>query len=103
MKRARLVAAGSLGAVSLPFIWGMAIEPYLVDWRDDVAEVPRLPAAWEGRELVLLADLQVGIWLANTRAIRTIVRRLVARRPSLVVIAGDFVLVTVRTGDKLSS
>jgi predicted MPP superfamily phosphohydrolase len=91
MKRARLVAAGPLGAVGLPLLWGMAIEPYLLEWRDEVAEVPRLPAAWEGRELVLLADLQVGIWLANTRAIRTIVRRLVARRPSLVVIAGDFV------------
>jgi uncharacterized protein len=91
VKHARLVAVGSLGAVGSPLIWGMAIEPYLVEWRDEVAEVPGLPAAWEGRQMALLADLQVGIRFANTRAIRGIVRRLVERPPALVVIAGDFV------------
>ena len=62
-----------------------------MDREREVAAIPDLPAAWEGQRVALIADLQVGIWLANTDMIRRIVALLVEERPALVLIAGDFV------------
>jgi uncharacterized protein len=71
--------------------WGTAIEPRMVDEQRVTAMVPNLPEAWSGEVLALIADLQVGMWLANTDTIRRIVARVVDARPAAVLIAGDFV------------
>ncbi|MGE3539658.1 MAG: metallophosphoesterase [Candidatus Tectimicrobiota bacterium] len=80
-----------LGGVVLLLLWGMGIEPRFIDEVEAVAYIPGLPAAWEGQRVALIADLQVGMWLGNTDTVRRIVRRLVARPPALVLIAGDFI------------
>lgn len=91
MKYLKYGLIGLAGVTILLLGWGMAIEPYLIDEREEIAEIPGLPAAWEGQRIALIADLQVGMWLANTSTIRRIVDRLIERQPALVLIAGDFI------------
>lgn len=71
-------------------LWGLA-EPYLVAVERHEVRLERLPASWDGRRLAVIADLQVGMWLANTWTVERIVRRIVRERPDAVLIAGDFV------------
>ena len=91
MKVARLLLAGAAGIMLLLLIWGAGIEPRLIDEEPQVAAIPGLPAAWESRRVAQISDLQVGMWLDNTGTIRRIVERLVAQRPAVVLITGDFI------------
>ena len=47
--------------------WGAGIEPRLVDYKEEVAVIPNLPPAWEGKRIALIADLHVGMWLGLRR------------------------------------
>ncbi len=76
--------------LSTLLVWGLLIEPRLIDVENEVAMLPNLPSAWEGRELALIADMQVGMWGANTGTARRIVQRLVDDPPAAVLVAGDF-------------
>jgi predicted MPP superfamily phosphohydrolase len=89
-RRARRLGAWLGGLLFLLLFWGVAVEPYQIDERHETAVLPGLPAEWEGREVVVIADFQIGMWAANTGTIERIVRRLVERRPAAVLIAGDF-------------
>lgn len=89
-RRARRVGAWLGGLLFLLLFWGVVVEPYRIDEQHETAVLPRLPAAWEGREVAVIADLQIGMWAANTGTVERIVRRLVERRPAAVLIAGDF-------------
>lgn len=80
-----------LGVVTLLLLWGVLIEPRIVAEEEQVARVPHLPPAWEGRRVGLIADIQVGMWFANTGTARRMVRRLVEERPGAALIAGDFI------------
>lgn len=79
------------GVFLLLVVWGVGIEPRLVDERIETADIPNLPRAWEGKRVALIADLQVGMWLDNTDTINRIVKRIIEERPAAVLIAGDFV------------
>src|SRR5438034_8729324 len=72
-------------------LYGTAIEPRFVDRDNQVAAIPNLPAEWEGKQVAIFADLQVGMWWANKDAARRLVRQVVKIQPALVLIAGDFV------------
>jgi hypothetical protein len=85
------VLGSVLGAVLGLLLWGVGIEPRLIDWRAEEAALEHLPPAWQGQQIALIADLQVGMWLDNVDTIRRIVDGLVERRPAAVLIAGDFV------------
>ncbi len=95
MKRTALwlgrIALALLVLVLLLLIWGVGIEPRLYTLRRETVSLPKLPAAWEGKEIALIADLQVGMWLGNTDTIRRVVARLVELKPDAVLIAGDFI------------
>jgi len=82
---------GLLGLSATYLTWGVAIEPYLIDREEYVAEIPNLPPAWEGKKVGLISDMQVGMWFGNTSTIRRIVNQLVEERPAVVLITGDFV------------
>ncbi len=71
-------------------LWGL-IEPYFIDVQEKEGFIPRLPAAWRGERVALIADFQVGMWLHNTPTIRRIVRKIIEERPACVLIAGDFI------------
>lgn len=84
-------AAGLLGLVMLLLAWGV-IEPRLIlDTEEEVARIPELPDSWEGQRVGLIADFQVGMWLANTGMVGRAVSELVEERPALVLVAGDFI------------
>jgi hypothetical protein len=72
-------------------LYGTAVEPRFVVRHDEAAPIPRLPPEWEGKKVAVFADLQVGMWWANTDAARRLVRTVVHIRPAAVLIAGDFV------------
>jgi predicted MPP superfamily phosphohydrolase len=78
-------------ALAAVLVYGAFIEPSMIDRRDETAEIPGLPAAWEGKRIAVIADLQVGMWLSNTATVRRIASLLASERPEVVLIAGDFV------------
>ena len=86
---ARVLVGLLLTALAL-VIWGAAIEPRMIDMEEETIRVRGLPPEWEGRQIALIADLQVGMWMANTGTARRIVERLVENPPAVVLIAGDF-------------
>ncbi|MEJ7862083.1 MAG: metallophosphoesterase [Pyrinomonadaceae bacterium] len=82
---------GLAGILILLLIWGAAIEPRLVDYNEETAVIPKLPAAWENKRVALIADLQIGMWLGNEDTVKKIVNRIIEERPAAVLVAGDFV------------
>lgn len=71
-------------------LWGFLVEPRLIDVQRETVVLAGLPDAWVGKRIALFADIQVGIWGANTGTARQVVARLVADPPAAVLIAGDF-------------
>lgn len=74
----------------LAVVWGSAIEPRLTDEVRVSANLPGLPEEWAGARVAVIADLQIGMWLANTDTVKRIVGRVVEERPAALLIAGDF-------------
>jgi predicted MPP superfamily phosphohydrolase len=72
-------------------VYGTAIEPRFVLTEREPASIPALPRSWEGKEVAVFADLQVGMWWANRDAARKVVRTIVELKPAVTLIAGDFV------------
>ncbi len=71
-------------------VWGVVIEPrFLLDTQEVEAEVPGLPAEWDGQRVALLADFQLGMWLDNDGAVEGAVEDAVAESVALVLVAGD--------------
>ena len=71
--------------------YSAAIEPRFVARNDEPARIPNLPDAWVGKHIVVFADMQVGMWWANTDAVRRAVRKTTEIHPAVVLLAGDFV------------
>lgn len=71
-------------------LWGL-LESYVLSVERHNVVLPHLPEAWKGQRIALISDLHVGMWLANTATVRKAVKRIVQERPTLVLIAGDFV------------
>lgn len=89
LKRTLLVSSVLLLVM---FVWGVLIEPrLLLDQQEETAEVPNLPATWEGQRIALLADFQVGMWWDNTGMVSKAIETTIEAQPRLVLIAGDFV------------
>ncbi|MGK7297250.1 MAG: metallophosphoesterase, partial [Candidatus Wenzhouxiangella sp. M2_3B_020] len=92
-KWAGLSTSGVVVLVLLAMVaWGTVIEPrFLLDVREETAEVRDLPASWDGETIVLIADFQVGMWLDNAGMVRKAVRKAIELDPGAVLIAGDFI------------
>lgn len=91
MKCAGRAVLTVLTAAVILIVYAVAVEPRLLDVERETAPIPELPPSWEGERVALLADWQVGMWLANTGTVREAVRRLIEERPTAVLIVGDFV------------
>ncbi len=72
-------------------IWGVIIEPRLIDEVRLDVDIPNLPEAWEGRRVVFMADLQVGIFLDNSDTVKRMVERIIEGKPAVVLLGGDFI------------
>ena len=87
LKRALLIVLALLGVL---LVWGL-VEPYFIDQAEYQVTIPNLPENWDGQQVAVIADLQIGMWLDNSWTVRRIVNRLLEERPASVLIAGDFV------------
>ncbi|MGQ4646296.1 metallophosphoesterase [Lyngbya aestuarii] len=90
MKKIKRIIFGLLVALAILVIWGL-LEPYIIDLEEEVATIPNLPPAWEGKKVGLLSDFQLGMWLDNTNTVERSVDLLIEKRPALVLISGDFI------------
>ncbi len=90
MRKLKYLLWTLLGLLGLFLLWGLA-EPYFIDVERYDAHVPNLPSAWEGQQVALIADWQVGMYWGNTPTIRRIVDELIEERPAAVLFAGDFI------------
>lgn len=72
------------------FIWSV-LEPYQLVTERHEAEVPNLPAVWEGERVALLSDLHIGLPLWSDEIVDRAVERVLRARPRLVLVTGDFV------------
>ncbi len=73
-------------------VYGVGIEPRLL--LDDVAfeaELPNLPAGWDGQRVGLVADFQIGMWAGNTGMVHEVIEDMIDDEVALALIAGDFV------------
>ena len=91
LKNIAYAASVLLAIITLTMFWGVVIEPRLIEQREWTVEIPGLPPSWNGRQIALMADLQVGMWLSNTDTVRRMVDRLIQKKPAAVLIAGDFI------------
>ncbi len=83
---------GLLSFLILIILYGVFIEPrFIIDVTRTAARIPNLPEEWEGREIAVIADLQVGMWFANIGAIRKAVSKIVKDPPAAALVLGDFI------------
>lgn len=82
------------------FVWGLIEPRTILDEEQERAPIPALPAAWEGAEIAVLGDFQLGIWLANEQMARKAVARVVERKPAAVLLTGDFLYKPVEEHEK---
>ncbi|MBP3953087.1 metallophosphoesterase [Bacillus suaedae] len=83
-----LMGAAALGLVLL--VWGL-VEPYFIDVNEEEATIENLPPEWEGKEVAVIGDMQVGMWMDNTNTISRISEDLAEMDPEAVLILGDFI------------
>lgn len=92
MKRfAKIAIAVLVGIPLLLAVWGLTIEPRIIDVEEEPGTLPGLPDPWAGHRIAAIGDLQVGMWGANTGTMRRIVQRLIREPPAAVLLLGDFI------------
>ncbi|MEP0959787.1 metallophosphoesterase [Microcoleus sp. FACHB-1515] len=67
------------------------MEPYVLDRSTIAAEVPSLPQSWQGKQIAVVSDFQIGMWMANDSTVERAIDRIITDRPAAALIAGDFV------------
>ena len=84
------IALVAFGALLV--LYGVAVEPRLIlDERRYAVPLPQLEEEWDGTEVAVLSDIQVGMWWANTGMVERVVDRVVEADPDVVLLAGDYV------------
>ncbi|HTL89964.1 MAG TPA: metallophosphoesterase [Leptolyngbya sp.] len=71
-------------------IWSF-IEPHTLNTERQTAKIPRLPPAWQGKQVAQLSDFQIGMWAGNSDTVRRSVEQIIAVKPAAVLISGDFI------------
>ncbi len=90
LKAAKYVGLG-LGVLLVTLLtWGL-LEPRFLDQKHVEADIPDLPAAWQGATVVQLSDWQVGMWLDNPGTVAQAIQAIDPERADMVVLTGDFV------------
>jgi uncharacterized protein len=97
-RRIKYLLLGVAGCLLVLLSWSI-IEPYYLDRNVVVAEVPSLPQSWQGKQIAVVSDLQIGMWLANTSTVEEAIDQIIIDRPAATLITGDFVY---KPGDRLT-
>ena len=90
IQKIKYAFAGIGGIVALLIIWGL-IEPQFLDTEKEVAKIPNLPSAWEGKQIGQLSDFQIGLRMSNTGTANRSVKQMIDANPAAVFISGDFI------------
>ncbi len=70
-----------VAGLALLLVYGVAVEPrFILDERRYTVGLAGLGEGWAGAEVAVFADLQVGMWLANTHMVERVVARVVEAR-----------------------
>lgn len=88
-QRIKYLLLGAAGCSLALLIWSV-LEPYHLDRESAIAAIPSLPQSWQGKKIMVISDLQIGMWMANTSTIEQAIAQMIAERPAA-LIAGDFV------------
>ena len=80
--------AASAGALAA---WAAWFEPRMLRVREIELELPRWPEELDGLRVALVSDLHVGSPHVGPRRLDRVVDAVLAARPDLIVLAGDFV------------
>ncbi|GAA1149302.1 metallophosphoesterase [Nesterenkonia lutea] len=73
-------------------VYGVVVEPRVIlEEKRIEARLPGLGPDWDGAEVIVFSDLQVGMWWDNTAMIERAVEQTVNAEPEAVLLAGDFV------------
>ncbi|TAA73361.1 metallophosphoesterase [Planococcus salinarum] len=78
------------GFIAFLLVWGL-VEPYFVKVVEEETAIPNLPAAWEGKEIAVIGDFQIGMWMDNDSTVEQMAEDLVEMNPSAVLLLGDYV------------
>ena len=84
-----LTVVTSLGAALAGY--AALVEPRLLAWREVAVSTARWPAGWPPLRMAILADLHAAWPHVTAARIAAITARIVAARPDLVLLPGDFV------------
>lgn len=90
VQKIKYTLAGIGGIVALLVIWGL-IEPRFLNTEKEVAKIPNLPPAWEGKQIGQISDFQVGLWMDNSGTASRSVKQMIDANPAAVLISGDFI------------
>lgn len=89
-QKIKYIVASIGSVVALLVVWGL-IEPRLLNTEQEVATIPNLPPAWEGKQIGQLSDFQVGMWAGNPGTASRSVEQMIEANPAAVLISGDFI------------
>ncbi len=88
-----------LCALGLPiFIWSFWFEPARLIERDQSLTLPHWPPSCDGLRVEVVADLHTGSWRNGVDHLDRIVQRLVASDADAVLLAGDYMILSVPLG-----
>lgn len=89
-RRIKYFLVALFGGLLVLVLWSL-IEPYRLDRNVVDVNVPALPQTWRGKQIAVVADFQIGMWMANTSTVKQAIGQIVTDRPAAALIAGDFV------------
>ena len=88
-QKLKYTALGLGGIITLLIIWSF-IEPRILNTETETANIPNLPADWEGKQVAQITDFQIGLWGDNRGTARRSVAKIVEAKPAVALISGDF-------------
>jgi hypothetical protein len=80
---------GLISIIALLIVWSF-IEPYIINTEIETANIPNLPAAWQGQQIAQITDFQLGLWGDNRETARRSIARIIEAKPAVALISGDF-------------
>lgn len=66
------------------------LEPRLLAIEEEEITIAELPVAWDGAEIAVLGDWQIGIWADNASTVAQAAKEIVVRQPAAALLLGDY-------------
>ncbi|MGF1490276.1 MAG: metallophosphoesterase [Prochloraceae cyanobacterium] len=90
VEKLKYLGSGLASAIALLAVWSF-IEPHFLNTENESAKITNLPESWQGRQIAQISDFQIGLWGDNRDTVRRSVTKIIAAKPAVVLITGDFI------------